>query len=156
MPDGIPYWTRPRHTRSSNKSITLLISRSDHLLALGFFSKTSSHSFQRHRVFLDIEGFNLRHFVCFRSCSPTDARIKARQNFPRSLCDCVLINRGSDSGTWSRNYGLFLITRTKMLDEKFEQSQTSSNIVHHVWWCCSYGSCCVQQCLMFDQHVWSV
>ena len=51
-----------------------------------------------------------------------------------------------------------------MLDEKFKQSQTSSNIVQHrptlsnMFDCAvqTGQTCCVQQCLMFDQQVWSV
>ena len=55
----------------------------------------------------------------------------------------------------ARKYSVFLITRTKMLDEMFEQSQTSSNIVRNCptlsnMFDCAVQTgqrCCVQQCL---------
>ena len=67
----------------------------------------------------------------------------------------------------TRNYCVFLSRERKcftVLDEKLEQTQTSSSIVQHhptlsnMFDCAvqTDQTCCVQQCLvMFDQHIWS-
>ena len=62
-----------------------------------------------------------------------------------------------DFSTRHEIMALFLITRTKMLDEKFEQNQTSFNIVQHRPILSNMFDCAVQtgqtRPTMFDQHV---